>query len=161
MMYRFFAQLLLSAVIGVGAVVGFRSDLRGKGDVNKIFPDTKVVLNEKANLSLKSIENVKTQVNTFLSLSTKVKSGISAKITANANGKLKSALNTQVSSHAQVTTQVNPGNALSGDLDPTVSLNGAVNLNTATNIGSNVQNLGEDLEDTINDALELGEGLLE
>ena len=43
-MSKFFAQLLLSIMIGVGAAVGFRSDVRG--ELNKTWREAKASLHE-------------------------------------------------------------------------------------------------------------------
>ena len=152
-MYRFFSQLLLSMVIGVGAVVGFRSDVRG--NFNKTLPDAKAVVNERANVSLKSIEDMKTQVSMSVSLSTKGKTALSAKATAKANAKLKGGLNMQANSNTQVSTQVNTGGAGSSDLIPNVSLDSSLNTNSQTNLGAGLEDLDVDLKNTIKSGLDL------
>jgi hypothetical protein len=139
MMSKFFAQLLLSLVIGVGASVGFKSDVRG--DFRKTLPEAKITISEKANVDLKSIDNVKTQANTSVSISSEGKGAISAK----ANVKSKANLNSSVST----------GGAGSSDPIPNVSLDSSLNANSQTNLGVGLQDLDVGLKNTLESTLEL------
>lgn len=143
-MSKFIAQLLLSAVIGVGAAVGFKSEV--KGELKKTLLEATIVFNEKANIDLKSTGDAKTQVNTSVSLSSKGNTAISARITAKADSKEK----------GRFSIQLNTGGAISNNLIPGDSLAGTVNLNSQTNFGSNLPDLQLDLGDTMNETLEFG-----
>ena len=150
-MSKFIAQLLLSAVIGIGATVGFKSGVNG--ELKKTLLEAKVVFHEKANIDLKSPGHAKTRLNTSVSLSSKGKTAISVKVAAKANSSSegKDSLN----------VQLNTGGAISNNPVPGDSLAGTVNLNSQTNFGSNLADLQLDLGDTINDPLEPGPGFLE
>lgn len=148
-MSKFFAQLVLSVVLGVGAAVGFRSDVRG--ELHKTLREAKVVINEKVNIDLKSTGDVKTQANTSVSVSSKGKTGVSAKVTVKANLKSKDNLSSQVSSNAQVST----GGAVSTDLIPNVSLDSSLDTNSQPNLGVGLQDLDVDLKNTLESSLEL------
>lgn len=148
-MSKFFVQLLLSAVIGVGAAVGFRTEMRG--ELNKTLREAKVIINERANVDLKSTGDMKAQANTALSVSSKGITRISAKVNAKSDTKGKGSLN----------TQLNTGGALSNNLVTDLSPSGSLIANSQTNIGSNMQGLDLDLKNRINSTMDLGPGLLE
>lgn len=150
-MSRFFAQLLFSIVLGVGAVVGFRSDVRGRAEVNQALPDTKVLLQEKANVDLQATGAVKTQVNTAVSLSAREITRISARVNLRAVAKAKGASNAQVNSN----TQLDTGGAVITNSIPEVSLNGASNTNSQTDLGADVQDLDVDLKNKLKSTLDL------
>ena len=126
-MSKFLAQLLLSVVLGVGATIGFKSDIRGS--VDKILPEAKITIKEKANLDFKSISDVKTQANTSVSISSKSKAGVSAKVN----------LSSQVSTGADAFT----------DLIPNVSLDNSSNTNSQINLGVGLQNIDLDIKNTL------------
>jgi hypothetical protein len=150
-MSRFFAQLLLSIMIGVGAAAGFRSDVRG--EVNKTLREAKVSLNERANMAISPVGEVKTQVNTAVSVSAKTKNSRASDIgNAKADAKLKSNLGVQVSTGG--------GNLLDNSVSiPNVSLDTSLNANSQTSVGTALQGLGLDLrnktQSTLNLSLEL------
>jgi hypothetical protein len=133
MMSKFLAQLLLSVVLGVGATIGFKSDVRGS--VDKILPEAKIAIKEKANLDFKSISDVKTQANTSVSISSKSKTGVSARVN----------LSSQVSTGADVFT----------DLIPNVSLDSSSDTNSQTNLGVGLQDLDLDIKNTLESTSEL------
>lgn len=143
-MSKFIAQLLLSAVIGIGATVGFKSGVNG--ELKKTLLEAKVVFHEKANIDLKSPGHAKTRLNTSVPLSSKGKAAISVNVAAKADSKEKGRFN----------LQPNTEGAISNNLIPGVSLAGTVNLDSQTNFGSNLADLQLDLGVTINDTLELG-----
>ena len=148
-MSKFFAQLLLSVVLSVGAVVGFRSDVRG--ELHKALREAKVVINEKVNIDFKSTGDVKTQVNTAASISAKENGALSAKVTAKTNAKARGNLNSQVSNNAQVST----GGAVSTELIPNVSLDSSLNTNSQTNVGADIQDLNVDLKNQLKSTSDL------
>ena len=100
-MSKFFAQLLLSIMISVGAAVGFRSDVRG--ELNKTWREAKVSLNERANITLDSAGDVKTQVNTAVTVWAKANTNVKASIkdNAKADAKAKGNVDVQVSTWRQ------------------------------------------------------------
>src|SRR5687768_179578 len=145
-MSKFFAQLLLSIMIGVGAAVGFRSDVRG--EVNKTLREAKVSLQEAAKITLGSAGDVKTQVNTAVSVSAKTNANIKAFIKGNAKTDAKAKGNAGV----QVITT---GDLLEGVV-PTLSLDGSLNTNTQTNVGADAQGLELDLKNKAKSTLDVG-----
>jgi len=149
-MSKFFAQLLLSIMIGVGAAVGFRSDVRG--EVNKTLREAKVSLQETAKISLDQAGDVKTQVSTGVSVSAKTNANIKASIKGNAktDAKAKGNLGVQV-----ITT----GDLLD-DVVSTLSLDGSLNTNTQTNVGADAQGLELDLKNTAKSTLDVGLDIL-
>jgi hypothetical protein len=146
-MSRFFAQLLLSIMIGVGAAAGFRSDVRG--EVNKTLREAKVSLNERANMAISRVGEVKTQVNTAVSVAAKTKNARASDIgNAKADAKLKSNLGVQVSTGG--------GNLLDNSVSiPNVSLDTSLNTNSQTSVGTALQGLGLDLRNKTQSTLNL------
>jgi hypothetical protein len=149
-MSRFFAQLLLSIMIGVGAAVGFRSDVRG--EVNKTSRQAKVSLNERANIALDPAGDVKTQVNTAVSVSTRANATAKASIKGNAKADAKAKGNLGV----QVTT----GGDLLNNAIPDIPLDSSLNTNSQTNVGADIQGLVLDLKNQTQSTLDLGLDLL-
>jgi len=151
-MSRFFAQLLLSIMIGLGAAAGFRSDVRG--EVNKTLREAKVSLNERANIAISPVGEVKTQVNTTVSVSAKTKNARASDIgNAKADARVKSNLGVQVSSGG--------GNLLDDSLPiPNVSLDTSLNTNSQTSVGAALQGLELDLKNKTQSTLDLGIDLL-
>ena len=132
-MSRFFAQLLLSIMIGLGAAAGFRSDVRG--EVNTTLREAKVSLNERAKMAISPAGDVKTQVNTNVSISAKTNNaGASDLVNAKANAKVKSNLGVQVSTGGMSN---GGGSLLNNSLPiPNVSLDTSLNTNSQTSVGS-------------------------
>ncbi|HEX9839161.1 MAG TPA: hypothetical protein VGA72_07445 [Anaerolineales bacterium] len=153
-MSRFFAQLLLSVMIGVGAAVGFRSDVRG--EVNKTSRQAKVSLNERANIALDSAGDVKTQVNTAVSVSARANTNAKASIKGNAkvDAKAKGNLDVQVTTGGDLLNNVIPDIPLDGSLDS------SLNTNSQTNIGADAPGLVLDLKNKTQSTLDLGLDLL-
>lgn len=138
-MSKFLAQLLLSVVLGVGATIGFRSDIRGS--VDKLLPEAKITINEKANLDFKSIGDVKTQANTSVLISSKSKTGVSAKVNLKSKGNLSS----QASTAADIFR----------DQIPNASLDSSSDTNAQTNLGVGLQDLDLDIKNTLESTSEL------
>jgi hypothetical protein len=151
---RFFAQLLLSVMIGVGAAVGFRSDVRGQ--VNKTSRQAKVSLNERANIALDSAGDVKTQVNTAVSVSARANANAKASIKGNAkvDAKAKGNLDVQVTSGGDLLNNAITDISLDGSLDS------SLHTNSQTNVGADVQGLVLDLKNETQSTLDLGLDLL-
>ncbi len=148
-MSKFFAQLLLSIMIGVGAAAGFRSDVRG--EVNKTLREAKVSLNERANIALDSAGDAKTQVNTTVSVSAKANNARASDIgNAKADAKAKGNLDVQVSTG---------GNLLDNSVS-NVSLDASLNTNSQTSVGTALQGLELDLKNKTQSTLDLGLDLL-
>jgi len=149
-MSRFFAQLLLSVLIGVGTAVGFRSDVRG--EVNKTLREAKVSFQETAKIALESPANVETQVSTAVSVSAK----------ADANGKTSIKHNAKADAKAKGNTDIQLSTA--GDLlvagVSTLSLEGSINTNSQTSVGADAQGLGLDLKNNARPALDVGLDIL-
>ena len=149
-MSRFFAQLLLSIMISVGAAVGFRSDVRG--ELNKTWREAKVSLHETAKINLDSAANVKTQVNTAVTVSAKANTNIKASIKDNAKAGAKAKGNVDV--------QVSSGCNLLDNSFSDFSLDSSLNTNSQTNIGADAQGLELDLKNKTKSTLEVGLDLL-
>jgi hypothetical protein len=151
-MSRFFAQLLLSIMIGLGAAAGFRSDVRG--EVNQALREAKVSLNERVHIALNPVGDVKTQVNTNVSVSAKTKNARASDIgNAKADARVKSNLGVQVSTGG--------GNLLDNSVSiPHVSLDTSLNTNSQTSVGTALQGLGLDLKNKTQSTLDLGLDLL-
>jgi hypothetical protein len=151
-MSRFFAHLLLSIMIGLGAAAGFRSDVRG--EVNQALREAKVSLNERASMVIRPLEEVNTQVNTNVSVSAKTKNARASDIgNAKADARVKSNLGVQVSSAG--------GNPLDNSVSiPHVSLDTSLNTNSQTSVGTALQGLELDLKNKTQSTLELGLDLL-
>ena len=144
-MSRFFAQLLLSIMIGVGAAVGFRSDVRG--ELNKTLREAKVSLNERANIALDSAGDLKTQVNTAVSVSAKANANTKASIKGNAksDAKAKGSLDVQ---------GITGGNLLDESLSD-FSLDGSLDANSQTNIDVETEDLELDLKNKTKSGMDL------
>lgn len=149
-MSKFFAQLLLSIMIGVGAAVGVRSDVRG--EVNKTLREAKVSLQETAKITLDSAANVKTQVNTAVSVSAKANTNVKASIkdNAKADAKAKGNLDVQV---------ITGGNLLDQSLS-SFSVDGSLNTNSQTTVGADAQGLELDLKNKAKSTLDVGLDIL-
>ena len=149
-MSKFFAQLLLSIMISVGAAVGFRSDVRG--ELNKTWREAKVSLHETAKINLDSAANVKTQVNTAVSVWAKANTNVKASIknNAKADAKAKGNVNVQMSTG---------GNLLDESLS-NFSLDGSLNTNSQTSAGVDGQGLELDLKNKTKSTLDVGLDLL-
>jgi hypothetical protein len=156
-MSRFFAQLLLSIMIGLGAAAGFRSDVRG--EVNKTAHEAKVSLNERANMAISPAGDVKTQVNTAVSASAKTKNARASDIgNAKADAKVKSNLDVQVSTGGMSS---GGGSLLNNPLPvPNVSLDTSLNTNSQTSVGAALQGLELDLKNKTQSTLNLSLDLL-
>lgn len=156
-MSRFFAQLLLSIMIGLGAAAGFRSDVRG--EVNKTLREAKVSLNERAKMAISPAGDVKTQVNTNVSISAKTNSARASDIVnAKANAKVKSNLGVQVSTGGMSSAG---GSLLNNSLSsPNVSLDTSLNANSQTSVGTALGGLELDLKNKTQSTLDLGLDLL-
>ena len=162
-MYRFFTQLLLSVMIGVGAAVGFRSDVRG--EVNKTSRQAKVSLNERANIALDSAGDVKTRVNTAVSVSARANASAKASIKGNAkvDAKAKGNLDVQVTTGGDLLNSAIPDIPLDGSLNnavPDISLDSSLNTNSQTNVGADAPGLVLDLKNKTQSDLDLGLDLL-
>ncbi len=149
-MSKFFAQLLLSIMVGVGAAVGFRSDVRG--EVNKTLREAKVSLQETAKITLDSAGDVKTQVNTAVSVSAKTNANIKASIKGNAKTEAQAKGNSDV--------QVITTGDLLDDVVSTLSLDGSLNTNSQTNVGADAQGLELDLKNRAKSTLDVGLDIL-
>ena len=149
-MSKLFAQLLLSIMIGVGAAVGFRSDVRG--EVNKTLREAKVSLQETAKITLDPAGDVKTQVNTAVSVSTKTNANIKASIKGNAKTDAKAKGNSDVQA-------ITGGNILD-DVASNLSLDGSLNTNSQTNVGADAQGLELDLKNKAKSTLDVGLDIL-
>ena len=149
-MSKFFAQLLLSTLIGVGTAAGFRSDVRG--EVNKALRGGKVSFQETAKITLESPAHVETQVNTAVSVSAKADANLktSIKHNAKADAKAKGNIDMQVST---------AGDLLDAGVSP-LSLDGSTNTNSQTNVGADAQGLGLDLKNNARTALDVGLDIL-
>jgi hypothetical protein len=155
-MSKFFAQLLLSIMIGVGAAVGVRSDVRG--EVNKVIREAKVSLQETAKINVDPTANVKTQVNTAVSVSAKK----DAKVKVNANVKASIKDNAKVDVTSKGNVDVQRGSAWNPleDVVPTLALDGALNTNVQTTVGAETQGLELDLKNRTKSTLDVGLDIL-
>ena len=149
-MSKFFAQLLLSIMISVGAAVGFRSDVRG--ELNKTWREAKVSLHETAKINLDSAANVKTQVNTAVSVWAKANTNVKASIKNNAKADAKAKGNVNV--------EMSTGGNLLDNSFSDFSLDSSLNTNSQTNIGADAQGLELDLKNKAKSTLEVGLALL-
>ena len=149
-MSKFFAQLLLSIMISVGAAVGFRSDVRG--ELNKTWREAKVSLHETAKINLDSATNVKTQVNTAVS--------VWAKANTNVKASIKDDTKTDAKAKGNVDVQVSTGGNLLNNVVPELSLDGSLNTNAQTNIGADAQGLDLDLKNKTKSSLDVGLDLI-
>ena len=150
-MSKFFAQLLLSIMIGVGAAVGVRSD--GRGEVNKTVRDMKVALQETAKITVDPTAKVKTQVNTAVSVSAKK----DAKVKVNANVKASIKDNAKVDVTAKGNVDVQGSRAWNPleDVVSTLALDGALNTNAQTTVGAEAQGLELDLKNRTKSTLDV------
>jgi hypothetical protein len=155
-MSKFFAQLLLSIMIGVGAAVGVRSDVRG--EVNKAIREAKVSLQETAKITVDPTANVKTQVNTAVSVSAKK----DAKVKVNANVKASIKDNAKVDVTAKGNVDVQGSSAWNPleDVVSTLALDGALNTNVQTTVGAEAQGLELDLKNRTKSTLDVGLDIL-
>jgi len=149
-MSKFFAQLLLSIMISVGAAVGFRSDVRG--ELNKTWREAKVSLHETAKINLDSAANVKTQVNTAVSVWAKANTNVKASIKDNAKADAKA--------KGDVDVQMSTGGNLLNNVIPDLSLDGSLNTNSQTNVGADAQGPELDLKNKAKSTLDVGLDLL-
>ena len=149
-MSKFFAQLLLSIMISVGAAVGFRSDVRG--ELNKTWREAKVSLHETAKINLDSAANVKTQVNTAVTAWAKANTNVKASIKDNAKADAKAKGNVNV--------QMSTGGNLLDNSFSDFSLDSSLNTNSQTNIGADAQGLELDVKNKTKSTLEVGLDLL-
>jgi len=149
-MSKFFAQLLLSIMISVGAAVGFRSDVRG--ELNKTWREAKVSLHETAKINLDSAGDMKTQVNTAVSASAKANANAKAFIKGNVTADAKTKGNVDVE-------MVTVGNLL--DESPSnFSLDSSLNTNSQTNVGADALGLDLNLKNKTKSTLDVGLDLL-
>ena len=153
-MSRFFAQLLLSIMISVGAAVGFRSDVRG--ELNKTIREAKVSLHETAKITLGSVADVKTQVDTAVSVSAKKNVNVNANVKASikdnpkANAKAKGNLDVQV---------ITGGNLLDQSLSG-FSVDGSLNVNSQSTVGADAPGPELDLKNEAKSILDVGLAIL-
>jgi hypothetical protein len=145
-MSKFFAQLLLSIMISVGAAVGFRSDVRG--ELNKTWREARLSHGETAKINLDSAANVKTQVNTAVSVWAKANTNV--KDNAKADAKVK----------GNVDVQVSTGGNLLNNVVPDLSLDSSLDTNSQTNVGADAQGLELDLKNKTKSTLDVGLDLL-
>jgi hypothetical protein len=155
-MSKLFAQLLLSIMIGVGAAVGVRSDVRG--EVHKTFREAKVSFQETAKITVDSAANVKTQVNTAVSVSAKknMKVNVSANVKASINDNAKVDARTKANMDVQA---LNGGDILE-DVVSTLALDGSLNTNSQTTVGADAQGLELDLKNRTKSTLDVGLDIL-
>lgn len=155
-MSKFFAQLLLSIMIGVGAAVGVRSDVRG--GVTKALREAKVSFQETAKITVDPAANVKTQVNTAVSVSAKK----NAKVNVNANVKasIKDNAKADVRAKGNLDVQVLNGGDLLEDVASTLSLDGSLDTNSQTTVGADAQGLELDLKNRLKSTLDVGLDIL-
>ena len=149
-MSKFFAQLLLSIMIGVGAAVGFRSDVRG--EVSKTLREAKVSLHETAKITLDSPGDVKTRVNMAVS--------VSAKTNANIKASIKGIAKTDAKAKGNLDVQAITGGNLLDNVASNISLDGSLNTNAQTNVGADVQGLELDLKNRAKSTLDVGLNIL-
>ena len=149
-MSKFFAQLLLSIMISVGAAVGFRSDVGG--ELNKTWREAKVSLNERANIALDSAGDVKTQVNTAVTVWAKANTNVKASIKDNAKAGAKAKGNVDV--------QMSSGGNLLDESLSNFSLDSSLNTNSQTSAGVDTQGLELDVKNKTKSTLEVGLDLL-
>jgi hypothetical protein len=137
-MSRFFVQLLLSVVVGVSAAVGLGPQ------AIKIRQEAKASLREAVKIVFTAADDTKLKLNTNTSVSAQTQVKTSIKDDAKLDSKAKGGLD------ARVTT----GGTVLDDLDTDLSLDGSLTANTQTIAETEAGDIGLNLKDKINSALD-------
>jgi hypothetical protein len=135
-MSKFFIQLLLSIVVGVGAVVSLRQDVR---------EGLKETFHQTADVVTTAISDMTSHVNASASTSTEFNTKASAQPNAQADLKVKDDLD----------VQVNNGGTLLHSVTPNLSTKGSATVNSQSNANVNTQGAELQLKDKTNSALNI------
>jgi hypothetical protein len=149
-MSTFFGRVLLSILIGVGAAVGFRSDVGG--ELDKTLREAKVSLSEKANIAVDSAREVKTRVNNSVLVSAQANANSKASVKYNAKADAKTKGNLDV--------QVITGGNLIDNVVSDLSVDGSLDTNSQTTVGADAQGPELDLKNKAKSTLDLSLDIL-
>lgn len=144
-MSRFFVQLLLSLLVGVGAAVGFRPDVRG--EVNKTLREAKGFIAETDEAALETAADVSTRVEADVSVSAEADSSVSA----------EDELEVEADAQADVDVdaEVDRGRPLRNNSSPEVSLDGSLEANSEMGVEVEAGELELELENETESSLGL------
>ncbi len=147
-MSKFFIQLFVSILIGLGAAAGFSPHVRG--ELNQTWHETKAFFRETANATVKTADDVMTQVNTSVSVS------------AQADGKAltKGNLKADTKASSNLDAQVVTGSTLIDDSLSKSALDASLKADSQTNDKINTQttdlNVKEKTKSTLDFGLDVG-----
>lgn len=147
-MSKFFIQLFVSVLIGLGAAVGFSP--RARGELNQTLHETKAILSDKANVSVKTAGNVKTQVNTSVSVAAQANAKASTK------GNLKADTKASTSVDAKVVTGGTLIDESLSKTSPDASLKADSQAKIKTNTNSTDMTVKDKITSTLDFGLDLG-----
>ncbi len=143
-MSKFFIQLFLSVLIGLGAAAGFSPHVRE--ELNQTWHKTNTSLHEVANVTVKTGSDVMTQAKTSVSVSAQADAKASTKGNLKADTKANSSLD------AQVVTK----GALIDDSLTKSSLDASLKVDSQTNAKINTEGVDLSVKDKTNTTLDIG-----
>lgn len=101
-MTKLFVQLLLSVMVGLGAVVGFTSDVRGK--VKETWHEAKTFVRETAQSAFQTVADV--DFNAEASAEASVKSDVNSDVSANVDAAAQAELDAEVETETEVEAEI-------------------------------------------------------
>jgi hypothetical protein len=138
-MAKLFAQLLLSAMVGIGAAAGFHPDVKGK--VVETLTEVKAEARQTIRSAFEAIAG------TTL--------GVDVAVNASAEG--NAGVNT--SADVQVTTEGGAVVDVNGVFDESASVDGSLSAESQTGVSAETKGIGFSLRNAINSVLGIGFGL--
>lgn len=139
-MTKLFAQLLLSAMVGIGAAAGFNPDVKGK--VVETLTEAKAAAREAVHSTFEAIAGT----------------DLSADVSVNASAEGNTNAQTEADGNVQAKTDGNATLDLSGLFDESVSMDGSLSAETQTDVSAEPGGIGLNLTNAINSALGIGLG---
>jgi hypothetical protein len=137
--------MLLSVMVGISAVFGFNPHL--KSQLRETWQGAGTYLHETTNVVFKSTDDLKTNVNSGISVQpvskSSTESGEKVILRVNTNGKMKG----------------NHGDSLLGNVLPTFSLNDSASAQTQTNAGVDTSDMDVTVKERTQSTLKVNLGI--
>jgi hypothetical protein len=142
MMGKFFVQMLLSVMVGVGAALGLSSDV--KSELRETLKDANAYLHEHANAIVENVHDLPVGMDKAISTSS------STKVSAENGNTLDVKVNTTLNSKGDAQS------SLLNNWFPSLSMDGFFSNKTQTDIETGVTNVDVGLKEKLKSTLGLG-----
>lgn len=143
-MSKFFIQMFLSVLIGLGAALGFSPHVRE--ELNQTWHKTNASLQETANVTVKTDGDVVAQAKTSVSVSAQT----------NAKASIKGNLKADTKANSNLDAQAVAAGALIGDSLSKPSLDTSLKVDTQTSAKINTEGVDLNVKDKTKTTLDIG-----